>query len=116
MKASALREFLLLNGGVTLHLNGEVFSPKTGYQVSSKDCYKVLFKHVTDFELTSMCINTMYEARDIQSGFIGLWLDGDYLYIDVSDYYMDKHTALIEGQKLDQKAIFDWQTKESIYL
>ena len=116
MKALDLREFLQLNGGVTLQLNGEIFSPIQGYQVSTKDCYKVLYDYVTDFELTSMCINTMREALKNECNFIGLWLDGDYLYIDVSDVYFDKATALIEAQKLNQKAIFDWQTKESIYL
>jgi hypothetical protein len=116
MKARELRKILDTNGGVTLHLNGDIFSPVQGYQVSVKDCYKVLYKRVTDFELTGFCINTMYEASDNESGFIGLWIDNGYLYIDVSDYYMDKHTALIEAQKLNQKAIFDWKNKESIYL
>ena len=116
MKASVLKEFLQLNGGVTLQLNGEIFSPIQGYQVSTKDCYKVLYDYVTDFELTALCINTMRESLKNECNFIGLWLDGDYLYIDVSDYYMNKNEALSEAQKRNQKAIFDWQTKESIYL
>jgi len=116
MKARELRKILDTNGGVTLHLNGDIFSPVQGYQVSVKDCYKVLYKRVTDFELTGFCINTMYEAIANESSFIGLWIDEDYLYIDVSDYYMNKNEALSEAQKRNQKAVFDWQYKESLYL
>ena len=116
MKASTLRDYLGINGGVTLQLNGSIFKPVRGYQVSTKDCYKVLYDYVTDFELTALCINTMREALKNGCNYIGLWIDGDYLYIDVSDVYYDKHTALIEAQKLNQKAIFDWKNKVSIYL
>lgn len=103
---------------------------KGGYQVSIEDLVqiplqgeKINFRlDLNDLEWSEtlrllvlfQASKPLYEYSGVVC--IGLWIDNGILYIDLSQYVGDKDIAIKLGKKHNQKAIFDWQFKESIYL
>lgn len=104
----------LKNGGLTLSKSLKVVDFSSGYQVSKRyyetKC-KITFKDFKKFFKVYKKIVKQYK-----NSYIGLWIDNDTLYFDISNYYAFINSALIFGFVNNQKAIFDWSTKESIYL
>lgn len=102
------------NGGLTLSKRLKVVDFSSGYQVSKRyyetKC-KITFKDFKKFLKVYRKILKQYK-----NSYIGLWVDNDTLYFDISNYYAFLNAALIFGFVNNQKAIFDWSTNESIYL
>ena len=104
----------LQNGGLTLSKRLKVVDFSSGYQVSKRHyetkC-KISYKDFKKFFKVYKKI-----VKGYKNSYIGLWVDNDILYFDISNYYAFINSALIFGFVNNQKAIFDWSTKESIYL
>lgn len=54
--------------------------------------------------------------KDSNNMYIGLWLDSDIMYIDISINIIDKVEALEFGKYNKQLAIYDLKNNDSIYL
>ena len=127
-------ESLKNSGGATLNvtLYSNAYSLKLmnmdkGYQVSVEDLVAIPLKffrvNVDDLmisEMLKLIIELKASKKDIRDYngevCVGLWIDNGLLYIDISQYVGDLSVALQLGYKNNQKAIFDWSTKQSIYL
>lgn len=89
---------------------GDIALLNAGYMVSlagyEKQVKKLSFRALQKAEKT---------ARNL-GGFLGIWADDGIIYLDVSVCVDNIETALILGKKHAQKAIFDNNLKNSIYL
>lgn len=94
--------------GATLDKNGLV-TFEDGYQVSIEDC--ATFKHMP-VKLIVKCIQAL--IKDLAKyNYIGLWLDNGTLYVDRSIHTYTRECALDIAKLTNQKAIYNWSTKES---
>ena len=117
MEQTTLFEYVLNNGSATLGADFKPIEKKRGYCVSlagfetrlslSSPSAKMLFEYYL----------IVYAERARQSGaFIGLWVNDDTIYFDLSRVYSDKKKALKEGALNAQLAIYDIARQQSIYI
>lgn len=110
-RAEMVAATILLTGGYTWRALEKV--PTTGYMVS-----------VAGFEEThhyhKFCGSEVldYEARNLLGigRFYGGWLDGDTVYLDVSEHYNSLTAALAAGKRNGQLAIYDLGSGQEIRL
>jgi hypothetical protein len=106
---------IIENKGATLDYNYNNFSSNVGFMVSIKGQEVKVNKN--DIENIKKEIEKKREfIKDKKGLFIGLWLDSDMMYIDVSIHIVNYLKALRVARNNEQKAIFDLQKNDSIYL
>ena len=106
---------IIKNGGSTLGYNYNSFSSDRGFMVSLKGQEVKIDKN--DIENIKKEIEKKREfIKDKKGLFIGLWLEDDILYIDVSIHIINYLKALEVARNNEQKAIYDLQKNDSIYL
>ena len=106
---------IIENKGATLDCNYNDFKSNRGYMVSLKGQEVKIDKN--DIQGIKREIEKKREfIQDKKGLFIGLWLDGEIMYIDVSIHIIDYLEALEIARNNDQKAIYDLQKNDSIYL
>ena len=106
---------IIENKGATLDYNYNNFKSDRGYMVSLKGQEVKVNKN--DIENIKKEIEKKREfIKDKKGLFIGLWLEDDILYIDVSIYIIDYLKALEVARNNEQKAIYDLQKNDSIHL
>lgn len=106
---------ILENKGATLDRNYNDFVSDNGFMVSLKGQEKKVNKN--DIEEIKKEIENKKRLIENKKGlYIGLWLDNDILFIDISIHIIDYLEALEVARNNDQLAIFDLQKKDSIYL
>lgn len=106
---------IIKNEGATLDYNLNDFKSDRGFMVSLKGQEVKVNKN--DIQGIKKEIEKKREfIKDKKGLFIGLWLDDDMMYIDVSIHIVDYMEALEIARNNDQKAIFDLQKNDSIYL
>lgn len=103
---------IIKNGGATLNKNGEAVNFKKGYQVSKKDCYTLSINNTS--EVLTAINNTLNTIN--KNEFCGLWIENNFIYIDISVKINTIEKALKLGKELDQISVFDWYNKKCIYL
>lgn len=99
-----LKDFILQNGGATVNSKGEAVTLKSGYQVSHKDVGRIT---VADF--TEKMAQDMVALIDKRGEYAGFWVDGGFVYADLSRRVGTKKDAMALGKKLNQLAIWDWK-------
>ena len=106
---------IIENKGATLDKDYNNFSSSVGYMVSIQGQEVKTDKN--NIEEIKKEIEKKREFIGNKKGlFIGLWLDNDIMFIDVSIHIIDYMEALEVARNNDQLAIFDLQKKDSIYL
>ena len=106
---------IIENKGATLDYNFNDFKSNRGYMVSlygqeikvSKNDIQEIKKEIEkkrDF------------IKDKRGLYVGLWLEGDIIYIDVSIHIINYLKALEVGRYNRQLAIYDLKNNDSIYL
>lgn len=106
---------IIKNGGATLDCNYNNFNSNIGYMVSIKGQEVKVNKN--DIQEIKKEIEKKREfVQDKKGLYIGLWLDNDMMYIDVSIHIIDYMEALEVARNNEQLAIFDLKKKDSIYL
>ena len=106
---------IIKNEGATLDYNLNDFKSENGFMVSLKGQEVKIDKN--DIENIKKEIEKKREfIQDKKGLFIGLWLDGDVMYIDVSIHIINYLRALRVARNNEQKAIYDIQKNDSIYL
>ena len=106
---------IIKNEGATLDCNYNDFKSDIGFMVSVKGQEVKVNKN--DIQGIKREIEKKREfIKDKKGLFIGLWLDGEIMYVDVSIHIIDYMEALEVARNNDQLAIFDLKNKDSIYL
>lgn len=114
MKNNKIME-IIKDGGATLDYNYNNFESKRGYIVSLKGQEVKIDKN--DIQEIKKEIEKKREfIKDKKGLFIGLWVEDDIIYIDVSIHIINYLKALEVARKNDQKAIYDLKNNDSIYL
>lgn len=114
MKNEKIME-IIENKGATLDSNYNNFKSDRGFMVSIKGQEVKTDKN--NIEEIKKEIEKKREFIGNKKGlYIGLWLDSDIMYVDVSIHIIDYMEALEVGRNNDQLAIFDLKNKDSIYL
>lgn len=103
---------IIKNGGATLDRNEKTKNYKTGYQVSRKDCYTLKLNNINKILTAITDTQTQLQTNE----FLGLWIDGGKIYIDISVKINNRFDAVIIGERLQQKSIFDWKNQTCITL
>lgn len=106
---------IIENGGETLTKELKKAELKRGFMVSLEgtetqtqgDDYQAIKKAIEEKQAIIKNKNNMY---------IGLWLDSNIMYIDISINIIDKVEALEFGKYNKQLAIYDIANNDSIYL
>ena len=114
MKNNKIME-VINNGGATLDYNYNNFKSENGFMVSLKG--QEIKVNKNDIKGIKKEIEKKRDfIKDKKGLFVGLWLEDDIMFIDVSIHIINYLKALEVARKNEQKAIFDLQKKDSIYL
>ena len=106
---------IIENEGATLDKNLNNFNSDNGFMVSIKG--QEIKVNKNDIQGIKKEIEKKRDFIKNKKGlFIGLWLDNDIMFIDISIHIVDYLKALEVARKNDQLAIFDLKNKDSIYL
>ena len=106
---------IINNGGATLDGNYNNFNSDRGFMVSiqgqevkvNKDNIKEIKKEIE---------KKREFIKDKKGLYVGLWLDSEIMYIDVSIHIINYLRALRVARNNEQLAIYDLKKNESIYL
>ena len=106
---------IIENEGATLDYNLNDFKSDRGYIVSLKGQEVKVNKN--DIKGIKKEIEKKREfIKDKRGLFIGLWVEDDMMYIDVSIHIVNYLRALEVARNNEQKAIYDLKKNDSIYL
>ena len=106
---------MIKNGGSTLDVNYNNFNASTGYMVSLFG-YEVKID-INNIEAIKKELENKKEiAQKINGAYIGLWVENDLLYIDISKHIIDYNEALETARNNEQLAVYDLKNNVSIYL
>ena len=103
---------LIEKQGATLNKDGKAVDFSSGFQVSKKDCFILELKNIN--EILKNINGLLKEIR--QNEFVGLWVENGKIYIDISIKIDDLKNAVKFGKEKNQLSIFNWSTKNCIYL
>lgn len=112
MQLTKIKDLVLSNGGATLTQDLDNAIINDGYMVSLKD-------HELKIRIESLTSNLLDQYRTIamhNNAYVGLWLDGQDLYLDISTNIHNRDEAIKIAQDNEQLAIYDCKTANSIYL
>ena len=112
MNLQQIKSHVSAHGGATLTPSLDNANIKKGYMVSLNG-YETI---TTIKELTSEALTEYKHIAEQQGGYIGLWLDDNKLYIDISIKVDNFIKALYTARMNQQLAIYHNQSGESIYL
>ena len=106
---------MINNGGATLDVDYNNFNTSAGYMVSIKGQEKKI--NINDIENIKKEITKKRELIKNRKGYyIGLWVDNDILYIDISKHIIKYNRALEVARNNKQLAVYDLKNDKSIYL
>lgn len=118
MELKKLYNYIIENNGATIQ-NNNIVNAKTGFVYSLQGFEQKIilkdFNFKTFYKLQNK-YNNFINYLNIKSLNVGYWIDSNYIYIDISKITQNKNTAILQGIKNNQKAIFDLQNNKSIYL
>lgn len=114
MKNEKIME-IIENKGATLDKDLKDFKKNEGFMVSLEGQEKKIIK--SNIEEIKKEIEEKRKFIENKKGlYIGLWLENDYIYTDISIHIEDKTEALETAKKNKQLAIFDLKNNDSLYL
>lgn len=107
-----LLNHLNAQGGATLNTELEHANLNHGYMVSLEGYEKTL----NPKDLTLELLNEYKDKAQSLGGYVGLWLENNTLYLDISKVHYSYQVAMYNAKKNNQKAIFDLANKKTIYV
>lgn len=107
-----LLQHLDAQGGATLNTNLEHADLNHGYMVSLQGYEKKLNPN----DLTQVLLNEHKDKAQSLGGYVGLWLEDNILYLDISKVHYSYQVAIYNAKKNNQKAIYDLANKKTIYI
>ena len=106
---------IIKNEGATLDYNYNNFKSENGFMVSLKG-QEVKVNKSNIEEIKKEIEKKREFIKDKKSLYVGLWVDSDMMYIDVSIHIVNYLKALRVARNNEQKAIYDLKNSDSIYL
>lgn len=106
---------IIKNEGATLDKNYNNFNSDKGFMVSIKGQEVKTDKNNIE-EIKKEIEKKREFIRNKKGLYIGLWLDSNIMYVDVSIHIVNYLKALEVARNNDQKAIYDLKNNDSIYL
>lgn len=108
-----LKAYILKTGGATITADGHICALDTGYMVSIKG-----FEKVTTLKRLNrrMLRSHILHALIMLNTYIGFWMDGNALYIDLSMNIKTREEAIKAGIENNQLAIYENATGACIRL
>lgn len=103
------------SGGASVNMAGQ--SPVTGYMVGLAGSQIAL--PLDDFDDGAVAEYLGLYGPLLHVGantYLGGWVLGDLVYLDVAAQFTDREEAIAAGQKAGQIAIYDVEAGEDIYL
>jgi hypothetical protein len=108
-------------GGATYNITTSELNPKTGFIVALLGFEKTFDIPATLNEFQNVIQS--YLQREIwdeiagkDDTYLGFWIDGDKLYIDLSERIENGALAILTGVNRNQKAIWDAVLQKSIWI
>jgi hypothetical protein len=105
------------NGGFSLDKDNN--APTSGYMVSLEGLEFIVdkFSDLSEDFVNKVCERYRPQAQ-LRSEYVyfGAWVDDNKLYLDLSMNIQDREVAIAYGHANHQKAIYDVNNGESIYL
>lgn len=95
---------IIKNGGATINKNGRRIIMKTGYQVSKEDLIVVLLN-----EFGKDILKSLIKKLSRRSEYLGVWIDGGRVYIDISHRASTKKQAMQAGREFNQLSVLRWR-------
>lgn len=116
MNLSTLFSELSLTGGFSYNATTGSFNPSTGYMVSLAGFEEQFY--FDDFENKDIKQYFVKHVKQLSKdeSFLGGWVDGNQVFLDVSINIDDLEIALYTGIINDQAAIFDCANQRTITL
>lgn len=112
MNLKQLKEIVSANNGATLTSNLETATIDSGYMVSLAG-YEIKTSITL---LTSEMLKEYQSIAQQQNAYIGLWLDNDELYLDISVNIKDEQQALRMARDNNQLAMYHIEKGVTIYV
>lgn len=104
---------LISDGGLTPdRVTLESINKNNGYMVSVKGSETITSLKELDTEKEIR----EYQKKAKANQYIGLWLNENKVYIDISEHYTDKAKAIKAGKENEQLAIYDIENDKSIFI
>ena len=100
---------ILRNGGATINCYGERVQMKSGYQVSKQD---LVIVPTEDFN--KYIIKALVEMLTSRGEYLGVWVDNNKVYIDISCRVATKRDAMQMGRELNQLSVLRWADMECL--
>jgi len=110
-------ELLKSNGGFSLDKDNS--APTSGYMVSLEGLEVIVdnFDTLSEEDINKACEWYIPQAQlKSESTYFGAWVDDNKLYLDLSLNIQDLDVAKAFGYANNQKAIYDVDNGESVYL
>lgn len=108
-----LKQHIIKTGGATIDADGHIMALSRGYMVSIEGFEKITtLKRLNRRMLRAHILHAIIMCN----AYIGFWMDGNKLYIDLSKNIEDKAQAIREGLNNKQLAIYDCATGDCIRL
>ena len=108
---------IIKDRGATIDKDGKKATFQKGFFVSIYGAEKKQPLENIDFELLKNDLQQKFEyITKHKNNYIGLWIFDGLLYTDISKHIKHKQDALTLGVKNNQKAIFDIEKNQDIYL
>ena len=108
-------ENILENKGATLTKTFRKSKLQKGYIVSLKE-YEKQVKATRYTELFGAIADARQSAMEVRNSYVGVWIEGNVAYIDVSVRIKDLDTAINFGKDNEQLAIYDIENEKVITL
>lgn len=102
------------NGGASLNLNTREYNPTQGYFVSF--CGKEMIVDKLDTNTVLNYIEKHMGTLDEINSFLGCWEHEGKFYLDCSEQITDLESAVYQGVKRGQRAIYDAGKGKSLYV
>lgn len=104
------------NDGFTIDGNFKPIQEKKGFMVSLYG-YEKIYPLNGDYKALKADILKYQELiKNYKNIYIGMWIDNDLIYLDISKHYNSKKRAMQAGIQNEQLAIYDIAKNKSIYL
>ena len=104
------------HGGFTKNEYLQDITEKKGYIISIEG-YEKIYQMTSDIsEIEKDIIDYINIIKNKKHLYIGLWVDDDKIYLDISKHYKSKEKAVLNGINNKQIAIYDVANKKSLPL
>ena len=105
--ANRLTDGIRTDAGATVDVNGSA-GPASGYMVGVPGYGITLpLSSFTLDDVAAWVTDTRRHIATADATYLGAWVDGDTVYLDVSQRFNDRGVALIVASQRDELAIWD---------